>query len=127
MNKRREYFREYFQRPDVKAKRREYHREYYQRPDVKARVREYHREYYQRPDVKVRKYSLGFLIDFFSDYDWHDIEEIMVYGDCRKSVVTKSLRGYVDIGLLKKDGKKYRVNRKSPFKIIIKKKLVRES
>lgn len=74
---RKEYRREYYQRPEVKERERirrqtpkmkEYHREYKRRPAVKEQQRkynqtpkrkEYHREYYQRPAVKERqrKYS----------------------------------------------------------------------
>ena len=43
--------REYYRRPEVKAKMSEYAREYYSRPEVKARMS----EYYSRPEVKARK------------------------------------------------------------------------
>jgi len=71
--KKREYMREYYQRPEVKARVSEYRqrpevkeqqREYRQRPEVKERKRKYkqnpeykakEREYYQRPEVKERQ------------------------------------------------------------------------
>jgi len=52
--KNREYMREYYHRPDVKAKRREYMREYYHRPDVKAKHREYQREYRRQKKMKEK-------------------------------------------------------------------------
>ena len=52
--KRREYQREYAQKPEVKARKREYQREYQQKPEVKARIKEYKREYAQKPEVKAR-------------------------------------------------------------------------
>jgi len=56
----RKYRREYYQRPEVKARQKErmriYHKEYYQRPEVKKHRETYHKsyqkEYYQRPEVK---------------------------------------------------------------------------
>jgi len=60
---RKEYMKEYGQRPEVKAKHKEHMKEYYQRPEVKAKRREYmqrpevkakYREYYQRPEVKAK-------------------------------------------------------------------------
>jgi len=46
-----EKYREYYQRPEVKAKM----REYAQRPEIKAKAREYQREYGQRPEVKAKR------------------------------------------------------------------------
>ena len=46
-----EYQREYYQRPEVKARR----KEYYQRPEVKAK----RREYLQRPEVRERYNKYG--------------------------------------------------------------------
>ena len=60
--RKREYVREYNQRPEVKERerkrRRKYAREYYQRPEVKERECKRKRERYQRPEVKerIRKY-----------------------------------------------------------------------
>ena len=57
--KRREYMREYQQRPEVREKRREYVREYLERPEVREKRREYQREYmreyWKRPEVKLRR------------------------------------------------------------------------
>ena len=47
--KKREYLREYSQRPEVQKKR----GEYFRRPKVKEKQREYQREYFQRPEVKL--------------------------------------------------------------------------
>ena len=67
-----EYYKEYRQRPEVKAKNKEYHqrpeikaknKEYRQRPEIKAKNKEYYqrpevkaknKEYYQRPEVKAK-------------------------------------------------------------------------
>jgi hypothetical protein len=51
---------EYYQRPEVKAKEKEYMKEYRQRPEVKEKrqrpeVKEYHKEYEQRPERKKYK------------------------------------------------------------------------
>ena len=40
---------------EVKKKKREYNREYNQKPEVKKKKREYFREYYQKPEVKKKK------------------------------------------------------------------------
>lgn len=48
---RKEYSKEYNQRPEVKANNREYKKKYRQKPEVKAKMREYN----QRPEVKVSK------------------------------------------------------------------------
>ena len=79
MNKitdRKEYYREYSKRPDVKKKIKEYHREYHKRPDVKEKRKEYlnrpdvkekrkeyYREYHNRPDVKKRKKEYNNRLD----------------------------------------------------------------
>lgn len=47
--------REYYQRPDVKAKQREYNRDYFQRPDVKAKQREYMKEYMKEYNQRKKK------------------------------------------------------------------------
>ena len=46
---------EYFRKPEVKAREKEYHKEYNQRPEVKEKKKEYHKEYSQRPEVKEKK------------------------------------------------------------------------
>jgi hypothetical protein len=51
---RKEYNKQYYQRPDVKAKHNEKMKEYYQRPEVKASRKEWAKEYYQRPHVKAK-------------------------------------------------------------------------
>ena len=66
--KRKEYQKEYNQRPEAKARKKEYRqtpeykakqKAYYQRPEVKARrkeyQKEYQKEYYQTPEAKARK------------------------------------------------------------------------
>lgn len=53
--KRRAYYREYNQRPEVKARVAKQKQEYNQRPEVKERRAEYLKEYNQRPEVKARK------------------------------------------------------------------------
>ena len=45
---------EYYQKPEVKARMKEWQKEYNQKPEVKARMKEYHKEYYQKPEVKAR-------------------------------------------------------------------------
>lgn len=70
ITRRRKRQREYYHRPEVKAKKQKYQREYYQknaeifkerqrehyhRPEVKAKRREYQRKYYQKPEVKARR------------------------------------------------------------------------
>jgi len=51
------YDKDYYNRPDVKARHKErmriYHKGYNQRPEVKERNRKYMREYMQRPKVKT--------------------------------------------------------------------------
>jgi hypothetical protein len=56
--KRKEYMKEYQNRPEVKERIREYKRkyakEYHNRPEVKERIREYVKEYQNRPEVKEK-------------------------------------------------------------------------
>ncbi len=47
-----EYMKEYYQRPEVKAKQREYQ----QRPEFKEYQKEYQKEYYQENKDKIEKY-----------------------------------------------------------------------
>ena len=42
--RRKEYMKEYYQKPEVKAKK----KEYYQKPEVKARMKEYNQKRYQQ-------------------------------------------------------------------------------
>jgi len=46
---------EYYSRPEVKARKKEYAKEYCSRPEVKARKKEYAKEYFSRPEVKARE------------------------------------------------------------------------
>ncbi len=48
------YKKEYYGRPEVKARAQKYGRERYNKPEVKARVLEYGKEYRNRPEVKAR-------------------------------------------------------------------------
>jgi len=45
---------EYYRRPEVKAKTRKYNKKYYGRPEVKERQEKYRKKYNQRPGVKER-------------------------------------------------------------------------
>lgn len=53
--KQKQYLRDYYQRPEVKAKRRDYMREYFHRPVAKQKKAEYARERARRPEVKERR------------------------------------------------------------------------
>jgi len=49
------HLKEYHQRPEVKEYYRKYMKQYYQRPEVKEHHKEHMREYNQRPEVKERR------------------------------------------------------------------------
>jgi len=71
----RKYMREYYHRPEVKARQKErmriYHKDYYQRPEIKKHRESYHRvyqkEYYQRPEIKKR--TQEYMKDYNKGYN----------------------------------------------------------
>jgi hypothetical protein len=46
--RKKDYHREYMQRPEPREKRLEYYSEYSQRPEVKKHIKKYHQIYYQK-------------------------------------------------------------------------------
>jgi len=110
--------REYYQRPEVKARMREYSRERYQRPEVKARRREYMKKL-----VKPRNENIEMNIDVFTDLGVElTLREVWEKVGGNYLEVCRNLSAYCRAGVLKK-GKRggkttYRLNPDSPLHVI---------
>ncbi len=57
--KKKEYSKKYSQKPGIKEKRREYSKKYSQKPEIITKRREYEKEYYQKQEVKERRKKLA--------------------------------------------------------------------
>ena len=71
--RRREYRKEYYSRPEVKERMRVYQREYYNRPEVKEKRKQDLKEYLSRPDVKAKRN------EYNRNYYYNNRERILEY------------------------------------------------
>jgi hypothetical protein len=54
-----EYYKEYFNKPEIKEKikekQKEYNKEYYNKPEIKEKQKEYNKEYYNKQEIKDKQ------------------------------------------------------------------------
>jgi len=91
-----------------KERRREYMREYYQRPEVKERIR----KYYQRPQVIQ-------VIDCFNKSEPIAIDELCKRSGAGRGYVKKILSLFIELGIIQTQNETYWINPDNPMRFAL--------